>query len=495
MPRIHNSPVVRGGAVKMKCPRLTKCTRFLFVATLISQLLSGCSFVSPHMDGEIEATRIRDTLYVSYDVHSYSGEIDSIALQLLPGGRSTDVVYAAEERVKDSLYKSLGDSIPCCRHYLIARAIAKAKGVTVDSLEHLDGIPVCWGTEPLAGSRFDLPFSPMIVYPVNKNAEVFANTDNLDSLRRISVPCSWAVYDSIAGIDRGIREDSVLFRMTADRNQAGNSSSGVLRYFYNEFRGESSYCLKVYGVDDRYPSDGSLYYPAVWRGVLPNRPEVNKYQFEDRGRMLGMMGGVGIASFDIPDSPHWHFAVDKDAQILLSGGILYYMPSAILGSFFELYGMSDSASNYSGGNLQSVTPLSVRYYPGSKSSYGASFYGGIEYASHEYSEDAYQHSDKGWGVEIGTAYESYYDRLAYSYHTEVGGFHEFELLLGMNATQKGKAGFKLTYLHGPEVRFAGLQAYMENRFFSDTLEPHRPRSRLLTVALWAGMAAGWMLIH
>ncbi len=451
-------------------------------------LAAGCSTHKPKFRGSVELRPTGNSVTVDYDLHIKAEHIDSIAIQLLPERDYRLVTHETETRIRDSLYWSLSSDADCCFDFglfwwdMISRA--------PDSVaENFRDMNYCWWCEFFdeALTMEPTPFCPRI--GLNQSPwfiDSVLEVTSLDSLRRVSVPCTWQDCEpDSAHQPPPYQSDLVVYR--ADDASGGEvAADGQLTLPLNSTVLPEAYCVKAYGEAERElapPLD------VIWAGVVPPRPMTRLYRFEEEGKGLGMAGGIGLQSFDRSGLPSQE-GISNNVSIHF--GILYYTPSTQYQVFGEVDGLDSSGTNPS---IGSFTPLGVRHYPFTRSTDGLSMYGGLEGTFMRARKEGQSYDVNDFGAELGLGYDTDFDRLTYSYHTGQEGFHEVELLVGFQALQQAKVGVKLKCLYGDVIRVSTLQLYMENRLDYETMERHNRRPFLLQAALYAGMAAAWATVN
>lgn len=142
-----------------------------------------------------------DSVTVDYDLHIKAGRIDSVAIQLLPERNHDLVTYETETRIKDSLYRGLSDEGECCfaPDWWWISQLAHPD-LSAGAREKMLNTHACWwryGREILHETEkwpanVPNPFSPLLWLPRSAAfIDSVLQTASIDSLRRISVPCSW----------------------------------------------------------------------------------------------------------------------------------------------------------------------------------------------------------------------------------------------------------------------------------------------------------------
>jgi hypothetical protein len=310
----------------------------------------------------------------------------------------------------------------------------------------------------------------------------------LDSLRKLSIPCTWGITDTSR--DTILQADSILYRKSVDSEKGGPRLTGTLNFHPLETVPPSAYCLKFYDADMDSFSLSIDPLKFLWKGIIPRRPRVKLFRFHEKGGSLGGAGGIGVSKFSGSGLVSANTATDYG--LALTFGFLYYSPPAIYQISGELYGVDTSANAPS---LSAFTALGMRRYPFTRNSAGWSWYGALEFANFKAKSGTAVIDDSRFGLEIGIGYDTDFDRLTYSFHTCQGGYHEMEFLVGLVALQQGKAGLKASFLKGDAIRFATIQAYMENRVDFRTMELHYPRSLPVQALIYAGMIAVWALAY
>ena len=511
----------------MSIPASTNLSRFLLIlVSIILSAISGCSIHRPYLSGEVTSRVKNDTLIIKYDIHIKNPAIDSVAFQLLPtddskGRVSYDVYYASEERVKDSVYRSLGDSLPCCIDLPFQMLRAIRKGTAVGTASRLDTNSLCWW------NTLSSPKTDSILESINPNifcllcykllVDSVLKVASLDGLRKISVPCGWR-YRASSGpeshIDTILQADSVIFGRDPKvidrcfgRVQESNSSAvsmqGQLRYPVNGYQEPVQYALKYYAMNDNDTiapfrndlSDGRYARQKVWGGVIPPRPKTEVYRFAESGNMLGMLGGIGGAKNDIFALPSRPAITEPNYGFSLAWGVMYYTPHFIHTLEWELLNGASSNESEGATNLNSVL-LATRYHSRRAVSRGPLFTAGFGFSDLSMNHDKVELAgDEAFDLRVGAGYETSFDRIEYAYHTAHGGYHRFDLLVGIAALTQGKAGLKWSLLTGDRVRTSALELYMENRFFSETMRNLcNSRPLIVQAALYAGIIAGWVAL-
>ncbi|UCG60327.1 MAG: hypothetical protein JSV52_08300 [Candidatus Zixiibacteriota bacterium] len=314
------------------------------------------------------------------------------------------------------------------------------------------------------------------------------NTAPLDSLRKISIPCAWGKNETI--VTPAWSTDSVIYRAAGFADEKPIRIKGGVTYALAGNSRPEFYTLKLYGQNS--DNEISLPYPEniLWAGIIPPRPMTRRFRFGEKGGFLGMAGGLGVSKFVNDRFTASNSGTDYMPDLML--GLLYYSPSAVYQASFELNGVDSSGRVPS---LSTASPLGVRYYPFSRSSQGFSFHGASEFTFFEAQVGGQKIEDNEFGAEVGVGYDTDFDRLTYSYHTAQGGYHEVELLIGITALQQGKAGLKASVLTGDKIKFATIQAYMENRLDFETMIFRNPRSLRARVAALAGLIGLWFIVQ
>jgi hypothetical protein len=428
-------------------------------------IFAGCESYRNSITGHVNESVAGDSLIIKYDISYRIRDIDSVALQLLPD--SWDVNYPEEVRIRDSLIRSLGDSLRCCRE---------------------PGWSVSTRTSDSSGERPALVKDTLACwwYTLSINAvDSILKIAQIDSLRRRSVPCWWQVEG--ASVDTAIQADSIIYRSRDGLGNYRTRSTGRLVYRLAGKRVPTAYCLKIF-----VPTNGANWFlepNPIWKGIIPRRPTIWRYPFREHGRYVGMEGGIGASKFDrggIRGSSH-----DHTYMPFLGIGFLYYCPTTIYQFSGQLFGIDST------GEPPSLTSsfLGLRYYLCGRNSIGPSILGGLEYTNFIRGTGSERIEKNDLGAAVGIGYENSFDRATYIYHSGQGGYHELEVLVGMTAIQQGKAGLKLSIQRGGGIRFATIQAYMENRIDFRTMVLHSRRSLLVQALIYSGLAAGWLLVN
>jgi hypothetical protein len=462
----------------------------LYALLAILILLNGCSLHKGNITGRADAILTGSKINVEYDFHVRGDNIDSVAFQLIPEFRRTSIQYESEDRVKDSLYRSLGDSLDCCHSGWAGFLLELIRNSRSDTLNPKISIaPLCWWTSSVDTSTDKSPVYISRSGDPTKGSRYIDSVLKsvpLDSLRKISIPCSWksagTKYDKI------LQSDTILYRTNTVSKKGCPRLSGQFSYDASDNPPPQGYCLKVYGGNIEQSSIIYNPLPKIWEGIIPNRPQVSTFRFNEKGGFLGMAMGLGVSKFS-------RFGLSTSNSVIdylkaLSCGFSYYSPTAIYQFSGELRGMDRSGKKPRLGILSS---LGIRHYPFTRNSSGLSWYGAIEFSEFKAREVEIDNSD--FGFEFGLGYDTDFDRITYSYHTGQGGFHELEILVGLIAIQQGKAGLKASLLKSDIIRFATIQAYMENRVDFKTMELHNPRSLVTQALIYAGLITAWALIY
>ncbi len=472
--------------------------KFKIRLIVLLAVLVACSYLNscaPHtikITGQVEAFPASDTLSVEYDIHVRGNDIDSIAIQLLPKFNHRSVWYEVESRVKDSLYRSLGDSLDCCFTQLRGRLISQLRDSLSDTAEILPTTPpLCWWIPTPDTSANNLPYPPLPYYSsMYRMAYIdsILESGHLDSLRKLSIPCTWGTADT--SHDTILQSDSILYRKGINPENDGLRVTGTLNYFPFDRVQPSAYCLKLY-IANMEQSDFFIDpLVSLWEGIIPRRPRTKLYRFQEQGGFLGMAGGMGISKFSRSDLASANTSTDFMPAFTI--GFSYYSPSAIYQFSGELFG-TDSSRNVT--SLSTISPLGIRHYPFTRNSAGWSWYGAVEFTTFKAESGTGAIEDKSFGLEIGVGYDTDFDRITYSYHTNQGGYHEMEFLAGLVALQQGKAGLKVSFLKGNIIQFATIQAYMENRIDFQTMEFHRSHSLPVQALIYASIIAVWAAVY
>ncbi len=505
---------IRGN--ETKGPGLTTDRRWLsFSVVAIASLmliLSACRSINSRVRGSVEAEQRGDQLVVEYDILMDLHDLDSVALQVLAPENDRYIHFPSEARVMDSLYQLYEED--CCFDLHI-RDFLLPDSIVVNLREEL-GTEVCWWSPRLLPDRRDSSGLETRFNWWTHIDSVLALGD-LDSLRSISIPCSWEGGGpgsaQLSVIDTGFQHDSVIFRAESSqtspefqRFQESHSDhakfSGTLHYRLPASDIPRTYCLKFYEpVGDSWKARSSSVFwrldPAavVWRGVIPDRPDIERFNFEDRGHMIGMFMGLGACESDRRHLPS--VLADENSKTLfaLDIGLSYYSSRTLieLGGGFSGYSQPDDTTDAY--QLSYASLPSVRWYPFTRTSVGPIVKGGLVSANLEVRDRPSEFERGSWGVMAGLGYETDFDRLEYSYVTALDGYHQIDLLLGINAIRHGKEGLRLVLRHGKTVKFASVQLYMGNRVLWRTISPHNPRSKLVTALLWIGATAAWSAIY
>ena len=288
------------------------------------------------------------------------------------------------------------------------------------------------------------------------------------------------------GIDTVLQGDSVVYRSVEQQGSHNRRAVGRLVYWLPGRKVPEGYGLKIYAPATNKGKAAKIV--SIWNGIIPRRPTTSTYRFREDGGWIGMAGGFGVSTFNGREMP----GVGSGHTYLLSLGLgfLYYSPTTTYQFSGQGYGGPDSTGQNPG--LLSVQ-FGARYYLKRRNSIGPSLLGALEYSSFTGGKGSGIIEHGGVGVALGTGYETDFDRATYIYHTAQGGYHEFEILIGLTAFQQGKAGFKLDVLRGGGIRFAALQAYMENRVDLRTMVFHNRRPFLVQAMICSGLVAGWFL--
>lgn len=428
-------------------------------------LITGCASYQDDARGRVVESVIRDSITITYDVAFKRRDIDSAALQLLPG--SSGIYFAEEARIKDSLIRSLGDSLACC-HTPLTWLFPWTRASSADRLERLFKDTLnCWW--------MNLPY---------KTVDSISKFAQIDSLRRRSVPCSWA--EEAAGVDTVLQADSIIYRRDKQQGLGHPEAAGRLAYWLPGRKVPERYCLKIYApAANKNRASGDI---SIWDGIIPPRPTTATFDFDEHGGMVGMAGGIGVSRFD--RAARLGVSEDHSSSASLVIGFLYYSPTTIYQFSIQGYGGLDSTRQDPG--LFSVL-FGARHYLGRRNSIGPSLLGALEYSSFTGGEGSGVVEHGCVGAALGTGYETDFDRATYIYHTGQGGYHELEILIGLKAFQQAKAGFKLNVLRGGGIRFAALQAYMENRVDPGTMAFHNRRPFLVQALICSGLVTGWFV--
>lgn len=482
----------------------------LFLAIIILIVISGCSLHRPYLSGDVTSETKNDTLTITYDIHIKNPDIDSVAFQLLPadspaGGVHRNIYYASEERVKDSIVRSLGDSLPCCFDFPGSDLRGPRGTAREGATGVLDTNRLCWWQR--------------VSYPIPVIDSILA-AGPLDSLRKVSVPCGWtylASRDPEAHIDTILQADSVIYVCSpnaldrlAGRTHGSDGSTismqGRLRYPIADHRESVPYALKIYSRNNIDDTDAIIYSSVVWaddqyvrekiwRGVIPARPETKTYATAESGNMLGMLGGIGAVKNDLFALPSRPAVTEPRYGFSLDFGVMYYTPHFIHAVDFALLN-SESPDDSGGANNLGSVILSTRYHPRRAVSRGPYLAAGCGYSDLSADHDKKELSgEDAFDLRLGGGYETSFDRIEYAYHIAHGGYHRFDLLVGMAAMAQGKAGLRWSLLTGDQIRTSAIGVYMENRFFDDTMRDlFNRRSLLAQAALYAGMIAGWAML-
>jgi len=491
-------------------PAASRASRLaLFLAIIILIVISGCSLHRPYLSGEVTSETKNDALTITYDIHIKNPDIDSVAFQLLPAdsparGVHRNIYYASEERVKDSIVRSLGDSLPCCFDFPGSDFRGLRGTAREGATGALDTNRLCWWQR--------------VSYPIPEIDSILA-AGPLDSLRKVSVSCGWkylASRDPEAHIDTILQADSAIFSSAIDdhefrpeRIQKSNGSAvsmrGRLCYPVKGYREPARYALKLYSGRKTESADQvrrkAFVFPEqyaremIWKGVIPARPETKTYATAESGNMLGMLGGIGAVKNDIFTLPSRPAVAEPRYGFSLDFGVMYYTPHFIHAVDFALLN-SESPDDSGGANNLGSVMLSTRSHPRRAVSRGPYLAAGCGYSDLSADHDKKELSgEDAFDLRLGGGYETSFDRIEYAYHIAHGGYHRFDLLVGMAAMAQGKAGLRWSLLTGDQIRTSAIGVYMENRFFDDTMRDlFNRRSLLAQAALYAGMIAGWAVL-
>ncbi|MBU0984604.1 MAG: hypothetical protein KKA42_12075 [candidate division Zixibacteria bacterium] len=471
-------------------------TRYLAIVPALTALLlsTGCSINRRAITGQVEARQSHDTLTIQYDISVRDGDLDSVAIQLLQDYNRRLVRYDALDRVRDSLYRSLGDSLDCCFPMILESLLLPGQPVrSLDSAEYNDLLSrTCWWMLPPSRIEAGVPrtfFGSHILIPGhNTYIDSIIARGPLDSLRKHSIPCSWSLDTGPQHTD--IQTDSILYRRNPDSVQNNRRFTGTLQFDTYQAALPEAYCIKYYGGSGSRANRHANPLRTIWEGVLPPEPQIRMYRFREEGGFVGMAGGLGASTFSRGGLPSTHAGTDRMPALTI--GFLYYSPSTIYQVSAEMCGM-DSTGEVPA--LGTFSPINIRHFPFTRNSRGLSAYGGLEFTAFKADVDFAEINNHRFGLELGAGYDTDFNRLTYSYHTNQGGYHEVELLVGMVALEQGKAGVKLSFLQGDLIRFATIQAYMENRIGFETLEFRRPLSLPAQALVYAGMITAWALVY
>ena len=480
----------------------------LAVLTTLPLYYSGCSSIHSRVRGEVKQIHRGDMAAIEYDLHFNPVGVDSVTIQLLPPGKSNEVNYPVERKVKDSLYRAFADS--CCQD-LSALRYHLQDSLWYKLANSLDG-KVCWWSRK-SFWKDNSPFSPVFDYEWWGVVDSILAHTSPDSLRAISVPCGWLGGLPDIGIDTALQHDSVIYRKSAsndlaegDRAQETGSKhgrlTGSLQYRWKYDNDPTKFCLKFFESRNE-PSKSpqpTLEFHAdplavIWKNVVPTRPPMEIYDLEDPGNCLGMYMGFGATESDLSRLPSRLASDDSRWLGNLEAGLSYYTARTVidLGGGFAGYSGREAGDNaYQFG--YGLVP-GIRWYPLTRSSRGALIKTALVSNTFKVREGSGSCDRGEWGVQAGLGYETGFDRIEYSYVSALDGYHELDILVGLNAIRHGKEGLRLLLRHGSTVRFASIQFYMGNRVLWETISPHNRRSRLATVLLFAGATALWTAIY
>lgn len=504
---------------------------FLVIITLlISCQLSGCRTYRTYVTGTVDAEISEQSLAIKYDLQIKDSLVDSVALQVLTPGNNRKIIYWPEERVKDSLYDLLGDSIRCCFDLYITSL--KSFGIVIPppAIKHdTSNGHICWWTEIYKNIESD---SVLTIDTTQKSTWVNTSTFTgspiyghllfklykskidskmklipLDSLMKISVPCRWEHGDLDRfvenGLDTILQADSIIYSCNeisqtnmSNRSQKNRKNrikfKGTLKYHLSDSTVPEYYSIKVY--DKKHGEIVRHIDPPVWDDVFPKRPLSEKFRFAEYGWSLGALGGLGITKFNLSNTPIPVYSKKQKIDLNLTAGISYYGPRVLLSTDATFNGVSPPDTTSNRLSLISSSIPRISFYPFTRTSYGLSILMAFRYSTYEIKEDDNYYTNQGYGFKIGMEYETYFDRVGYSYHTNHGGYHQIDLLIGYEAIRQGKVGLKGSILFGNQIRLASLQLYMENRIWPSFIKPYSKRTFLTQSLIYAGMIAGWAIL-
>ncbi len=177
----------------------------------------------------------------------------------------------------------------------------------------------------------------------------------------------------------------------------------------------------------------------------------------------GMLGGLGLAFFDrstFPESVRnvtgtlsWDIEFGYMAEYGPWMGKIYTG-----GMFSDAKNDEDTrdkrrlTDNIVAG-LQCRTGERDRWYP-------APFVD-VKYSKFRILDDPVEYHKNGFGVGAGVMLEGRFERLSYSYNTNVGGYHRIDFLAALGAGPRSKAGTMYSFYYGDDLRLFRIRYYFE----------------------------------
>jgi len=260
-------------------------------------------------------------------------------------------------------------------------------------------------------------------------------------------------------IDSLLANDSLIYIKSKDdtcinenrilkKDSSRSSYRGKLRYFINKKLMPDGYSVICYHSFKNICNDRTVdtIYESPCYGF---KPACNSYVL----MAIGLGGSINTS-------------VSENLQMASSYG-LYSVELGYIRNLspFQLdltFRINDAFKKRSPFTFYNYGNLGVRFKMGDNKSFSPSIYLSGKYSRLKWETESVKYVNKGFGGEFGMAFETKFERFSYSYSTNIGGYHRFDLLFAFSSNPTGgKVGTMYSVYYGNDmkmiqVKFGGI---------------------------------------
>ncbi len=262
-----------------------------------------------------------------------------------------------------------------------------------------------------------------------------------------------SIFFLLPELDTAKNNDSIIYSTTRDISVVHKNRSvsllnhepklnGRLKYILPQNSNANIYAFRMVASKGfwayRLYKDGSIY---------------DKYDFK-LPPSWGMVFGIGLAFPDHSTFPKYAQPAIGDIAMDLELGALAYK-----GNFTGKASLDGQLID--SGFVSYTRSLGLFFYPGGRNKLWPSVFLDIKYSKIKSEENNLLYKSSGFGHKIGVSFESKFQRLAYSYNTNLGGYHQADLLLSFASRERGKIGTMYSFCHGEKLRMFRMRLYIE----------------------------------
>ena len=263
-----------------------------------------------------------------------------------------------------------------------------------------------------------------------------------------------SVFLALPDLDTTLNNDSVIFSPEGDltsiypnRYQEGTERKYELRGSMN-FLVDDTVAIKEYKVWMAHYHRRGIY---GWRFRSDHLPA------------QGMFGSAGFAFFDKAVFPG---SVRGATGTVSSDFELGYIVDneRLTARFFTGGQFSDTDNDdetHDKRTLWDAATIGLMYHQGKRNHLMPSPFVNFQYSRLRILDDPEEYRSNDLGIEAGVMVERKFQRLAYSYNTNHGGYHRIDFLAAFKAGPRAKMGTVYSFYHGDELKMFRMRLYFE----------------------------------